>query len=135
MLGEVLRIIEYGLFDAGAAEPLLHCLEGQLFGALHLLGIALGSLAVGKVHVSDPRCSNPIRAPISGLASAIARRCCLFEYRQTLDREKAVVRSREHVQLGKMLLEGRREDASLFMKLHLSSVSLLKTVGSATASP
>lgn len=52
----------------------------------------------------------------------------LIEYRQELDRKYAIVRAREHVKLADLLLAGEREAASDFMRLHLRSVSLEKTV-------
>lgn len=52
----------------------------------------------------------------------------LIEYRQALDRKYALVRCREHVRLADLLLAGDREAASDFMRLHLRSVSLEKTV-------
>lgn len=52
----------------------------------------------------------------------------LMEYRQSLDRKYAVVRCREHVQLADMLLAGERRKASDFLRQHLSSVSLEKTM-------
>lgn len=52
----------------------------------------------------------------------------LIEYRQALDRERAVVRCKEHVILIDLLLEGDREKASKFMHQHLSSLSRVKVV-------
>lgn len=51
----------------------------------------------------------------------------LMEYRQSLDRKHAVVRCKEHVQLVDMLLAGERQEASEFLRRHLSSVSQEKT--------
>lgn len=51
----------------------------------------------------------------------------LMEYRQSLDRKHAVVRCKEHVQLVDMLLAGERQEASEFLRRHLSSVSREKT--------
>lgn len=50
----------------------------------------------------------------------------LMEYKQSLDRRYAMVRCREHIELMDLLLEERREDASEFMRRHLSSVSAEK---------
>lgn len=58
----------------------------------------------------------------------------LVEYKCALNRKRAVEQCREHVALLDLLLESRREDASAFMHRHLSSVSIEKTVGEATAS-
>lgn len=52
----------------------------------------------------------------------------LIEYRQSLDRKYAIIRAREHIQLADLLLNDQREAASDFMRLHLRSVSLEKTV-------
>lgn len=52
----------------------------------------------------------------------------LIEYRQSLDRKYAIIRSREHVHLADLLLAGKRQEASEYMHLHLSSVSAMKTV-------
>ena len=52
----------------------------------------------------------------------------LMECRQPLDRRYAIVRCREHVQLADMLLAGERASASEFMRQHLASVSLEKTM-------
>lgn len=52
----------------------------------------------------------------------------LIEYRQSLDRKYAIIRAREHVKLADLLLAGDRAAASDFMRLHLRSVSLEKTV-------
>ncbi len=52
----------------------------------------------------------------------------LMEYRQSLDRRYAAVRCREHIALIDLLLEQRRQDASEFMRRHLSSVSVEKIV-------
>lgn len=52
----------------------------------------------------------------------------LMEYRQSLDRRYAVVRCREHIALIDLLLEERRQDASEFMRRHLSSVSVEKVM-------
>ncbi|RAI44334.1 GntR family transcriptional regulator [Rhodoplanes roseus] len=50
----------------------------------------------------------------------------LIEYRQSLDRDRAVVRCREHVRLADLLLAGRRDEASAFMREHLASVGVEK---------
>lgn len=52
----------------------------------------------------------------------------LMEYKQSLDRKYAIRRSREHVQIADLLLAGKREEASDFMRRHLSSVSVEKVV-------
>lgn len=52
----------------------------------------------------------------------------LIEYRQSLDRKYAIVRAREHIRLVDLLLAGQREAASDFMRVHLQSVSIEKTV-------
>lgn len=46
----------------------------------------------------------------------------LIEYRQRLNRERAIVRCREHVELIDLLLAGKREEASAFLHRHLASV-------------
>ena len=51
----------------------------------------------------------------------------LIEYRQTLDREHAIVRCGEHLDLIDLLLQERREEASAFLRRHLASVSVQKT--------
>jgi DNA-binding GntR family transcriptional regulator len=50
----------------------------------------------------------------------------LIEYRQSLDRPRAVIRCREHVQILDLLLANNRKAAAALMREHLSSVSLLK---------
>lgn len=52
----------------------------------------------------------------------------LMEYKQSLDRKYAIVRSREHVALADLLLADRREEASAFMRRHLTSVSIEKMI-------
>ncbi|MEP9377464.1 GntR family transcriptional regulator [Aquabacter sp. CN5-332] len=52
----------------------------------------------------------------------------LMEYKQALDRKYAIVRSREHVVLVDLLLADRREEASAFMRKHLTSVSIEKMI-------
>lgn len=52
----------------------------------------------------------------------------LFEYRQTLDREKALIRCKEHIELIDLLLEGKLKQASAFLRRHLLSVSAEKTI-------
>lgn len=52
----------------------------------------------------------------------------LMEYKQSLDRRYAILRCREHVDLIDLLLEERRQDASEFMRRHLSSVSIEKVM-------
>ncbi len=52
----------------------------------------------------------------------------LIEYKQSLDRKYAIVRAREHVELIDLLLGERREAASAFMRRHIASVSLEKTL-------
>ncbi|WP_336510051.1 GntR family transcriptional regulator [Agrobacterium tumefaciens] len=50
----------------------------------------------------------------------------LIEYKRSLDRKYAIVRSREHVHLVNLLLNGNRRAAADFMTEHLSSVSVMK---------
>ncbi|WP_127091111.1 GntR family transcriptional regulator [Aquabacter cavernae] len=52
----------------------------------------------------------------------------LIEYKQSLDRQYAAVRCSEHVQLIDLLLAERREDAAVFMRRHLTSVSIEKMI-------
>lgn len=54
----------------------------------------------------------------------------VIEYRQTLDREFAIVRCREHIELIDLLLLARNAQASDFLRRHLASVSAQKTNGS-----
>ena len=51
----------------------------------------------------------------------------LLEYRQSLDRKRALVRCHEHLSLVDLLLAGKTEQASRFMFRHLSTVSVEKT--------
>lgn len=51
----------------------------------------------------------------------------LIEYKQSLDRKYAVIRCREHVHLVDLLLADKRQEASDYMRLHLSTVSAMKT--------
>ena len=51
----------------------------------------------------------------------------LLEYRQSLDRKRALVRCREHLTLIDLLLAGKNEKASRFMFRHLATVSVEKT--------
>lgn len=53
----------------------------------------------------------------------------LIEYKRSLDRKYAIVRSREHVQLANLLLKGNRQDAAALMTQHLSSVAVMKVAG------
>lgn len=53
----------------------------------------------------------------------------LIEYKRSLDRKYAIVRSREHVQLLNLLLESKRQEAAAFMTQHLSSVAVIKVAG------
>lgn len=50
----------------------------------------------------------------------------LIEYKRSLDRKYAIVRSQEHVQLVDLLLEDKRQLAAAYMSQHLSSVSMMK---------
>ena len=59
----------------------------------------------------------------------------LMEYKQSLDRRYAIVRCREHIELIDLLLDERRDDASEFMKRHLSSVSVEKVMNGPMAQP
>lgn len=52
----------------------------------------------------------------------------LIEYKQSLDRKKAVVRCREHVALVDLLLADKREEASELMRRHLASVGREKVM-------
>jgi DNA-binding GntR family transcriptional regulator len=52
----------------------------------------------------------------------------LIEYKQSLDRKYAIVRCQEHVQLIDLLLSDKRQEASDFMRRHLASVSIEKTI-------
>ena len=51
----------------------------------------------------------------------------LIEYKFVLDRKRAVHQCREHVKLLDLLLNDKREEASAFMRRHLTSVSVEKT--------
>jgi DNA-binding GntR family transcriptional regulator len=51
----------------------------------------------------------------------------LLEYRQSLDRKRALAQCHEHLKLIDLLLAGKTEQASRFMSRHLSTVSLEKT--------
>ncbi|HEV2594385.1 MAG TPA: GntR family transcriptional regulator [Sphingomicrobium sp.] len=55
----------------------------------------------------------------------------LFEYKVALDRKRAAHACREHITLVDLLLDDQREEASAFMRRHLSSVSAAKTRGDA----
>jgi DNA-binding GntR family transcriptional regulator len=57
----------------------------------------------------------------------------LIEYKCALDRKRAVRQCREHIALVDLLLKEKRTEASAFMRRHLSSVSIEKTVGDAIA--
>lgn len=57
----------------------------------------------------------------------------LIEYKVALDRKRALHACKEHVKLIDLLLDDKREEASAFMRRHLSSVSTEKTVGDAIA--
>lgn len=57
----------------------------------------------------------------------------LIEYKVALDRKRAVHACREHIALIDLLLDERRDEASAFMRRHLSSVSTEKTIGDAVA--
>lgn len=50
----------------------------------------------------------------------------LIEYKRSLDRKYAIIRSREHVNLVDLLLEGKQQEAASYMTQHLSSVSVMK---------
>jgi DNA-binding GntR family transcriptional regulator len=50
----------------------------------------------------------------------------LIEYRQTLDRKRALVRCHEHLELIELLLAGKNDKAAQFMFRHLSTVSVEK---------
>lgn len=51
----------------------------------------------------------------------------LIEYRRTLERDKAIIRCREHVQIANFLLDGDNVRASSLMYRHLATVSVEKT--------
>jgi DNA-binding GntR family transcriptional regulator len=51
----------------------------------------------------------------------------LIEYRQSLDRKRALVRCREHLTLIDLLLAGKTEKAAQLMFRHLATVSVEKT--------
>ena len=51
----------------------------------------------------------------------------LIEYRQTLQREKGIIRCREHVQIANLLLDGDNARASSLLYRHLATVSVEKT--------
>lgn len=55
----------------------------------------------------------------------------LIEYKLALDRKRALHQCRDHIALLDLLLMEKREEASAFMRRHLSSVSVEKTVGDA----
>lgn len=57
----------------------------------------------------------------------------LIEYKRALDRKYAIQRCREHIALVDLLLHDKRNEASAFMRSHLSSVSSEKTSGDAIA--
>ena len=52
----------------------------------------------------------------------------LIEYKCALDRKRAVHQCAEHVKLIGLLLDEKRDEASAFMRRHLSSVSIEKTL-------
>jgi DNA-binding GntR family transcriptional regulator len=52
----------------------------------------------------------------------------LVEYRQALDRHSVIARCREHIQLLDLLLADKREEASEFMRQHLSELAVVKPV-------
>ncbi|MCK1541149.1 GntR family transcriptional regulator [Bradyrhizobium sp. 179] len=79
-----------------------------------------------KVHETIIECSRN-SCLIDGL-KRVDRLRRLMEYKQSLDRRYAIVRCREHVELIDLLLEERRQDASEFMRRHLSSVSVEKVI-------
>ena len=56
----------------------------------------------------------------------------LIEYRQTLDRPKALIACREHVQLLDLVLADRRQEASDFLRRHLGELRVLKTAAQKT---
>lgn len=51
----------------------------------------------------------------------------LIEYRRSLQRDRALLRCVEHVQLADLLLAGERDEASARLRAHLSSVGREKT--------
>lgn len=77
-----------------------------------------------KVHEAIIECSG--NAFFIESLKRIDRLRRLIEYRQSLDRPRAVVRCREHVQILDLLLANKRKDAASMMRKHLSSVSLMK---------
>ncbi|MFD3610826.1 GntR family transcriptional regulator [Streptomyces atroolivaceus] len=54
----------------------------------------------------------------------------LIEYRRSLQRDRALVRCVEHVRLADLLLNGKRGEASDYLREHLSAVSQEKTTQS-----
>jgi DNA-binding GntR family transcriptional regulator len=57
----------------------------------------------------------------------------LIEYRRSLERERAVVRCREHVELADLLLAGNTQSAAAAMRDHLATVGVEKTLDTAVA--
>jgi DNA-binding GntR family transcriptional regulator len=54
-----------------------------------------------------------------------------MEYRRSLPRDRALVRSREHVVIADLVLAGRLPEASDAMRRHLDTVGEEKIAGSA----
>ncbi|MFJ8655776.1 GntR family transcriptional regulator [Streptomyces rochei] len=50
----------------------------------------------------------------------------LMEYRRSLQRDRALVRCAEHVEIADLLLAGKRDEASAYLRDHLSSVGVEK---------
>ncbi len=79
-----------------------------------------------NVHEAIIACSRNIFF-IDGL-KRVDRLRRLIEYKQSLDRQYAAVRCREHVELIDLLLAERRDEAAAFMRRHLTSVSIEKMI-------
>jgi DNA-binding GntR family transcriptional regulator len=50
----------------------------------------------------------------------------LMEYRRSLQRDRALARCAEHVEIADLLLAGKRDEASAYLREHLSSVGVEK---------
>ncbi|KTS70903.1 GntR family transcriptional regulator [Pseudomonas oryzihabitans] len=74
-----------------------------------------------RLHETIARCSG--NAFILDALRRLNRLRRLIEYQKSVDRQQAQRRCQEHLQLIDLLLEGRREEAALFMIRHLSSAS------------
>jgi len=110
------------VLDRKAIDRLARLVDGDIWSVSPATLFDLNS----HLHETIIQCSHN-QFFIEGL-QRIDRLRRLIEYRQALDRKYALVRCREHVRLTDLLLAGEREGASDFMRLHLRSVSLEKTV-------